>query len=71
MIETRVLRLKFSDYINRDRSRIENWEQFEPESWRIVSDGAPRRGEYADTLLQQLWEAFQAGYAVDGGSEHG
>jgi hypothetical protein len=48
----------FEDYTV---NRPDWWDQFNRESWRVVSDGAPREGEYADTLLQQLWEAFRAG----------
>jgi hypothetical protein len=42
-------------------NRPDHWGSFDRESWRIVSQGAPRQGEYADQLLQQLWEAFLAG----------
>jgi hypothetical protein len=56
MDECRMLFEEFAD------ERPDHWEPFKKESWRIVSDGAPREGEYADTLLQQLWESFLAGY---------
>jgi hypothetical protein len=48
----------FEDYTN---NRPDWWDQFNKESWRVVSEGAPRAGEYADIQLQQLWEAFLAG----------
>jgi len=56
----------FEDYIG---NRPDWWYQFNRESWRVVSDGAPRAGEYADTLLQQLWESFLAGAQSTSGGE--
>lgn len=37
-----------------------HWERFEPDSWRICSPGSPSEGEYADRMLQQLWECWKA-----------
>lgn len=51
-------RMAFEEFAD---ERPDHWDAFKAESWRIVSEGAPRQGEYADTLLQQLWEAFLAG----------
>jgi len=37
------------------------WDGFDDDDVKFCSIGSPREGEYRNTLLQQLWEAWSAG----------
>lgn len=55
------LREAFEDWLVK---RPDWWDQFSKADMRRCSPGAPRAGEYANTLLQQLWEAWRAGFGA-------